>query len=248
MPNSYFQFKQFRINQNQAGMKVTTDACLFGAWVAHEISGDPLKHVLDVGAGTGLLSLMLAQQNSKCHIEAIEVNKQVFLEAKHNFEASPWSHKLKVTHTSIQAFQTETKYDRIISNPPFFKGSQPGLKVAKNEAIHDSLLPMDDLAKSVKRLLSPDGVCYVLYPEKEMSRFIQLVDNYGLQLNKKILVRNEIDKPCFRVMAAFTTSIRAVEEAEIIIRRKDGKYTSEFWELLKDYYLEYNNPENNKQN
>ncbi len=249
MPNSFFQFKQFRIDQSQAGMKVTTDACLFGAWVAAEIknrSSNEPRNILDIGTGTGILSLMLAQVTDDSLIDAIELNQAAAAEAQENFKKAKWSRRLQVHSIAIQQFETSNTYDFIISNPPFFKDNQLGLKVTKNEAIHDVLLPMHDLAKHIKRLLAQNGICYILYPENEMNRFIPLAAEHGLQLRRQVSVHNEAAKPCFRVMAAFATSKEKVVETEISIRMRDGKYTNEFWRLLSDYYLEYNNPENSE--
>ena len=244
MPNSYFQFKEFRIDQQQAGMKVTTDACLFGAWVANRIQQkEEPKHILDIGAGTGLLALMLAQATQISLIDAVEMNESVADEALSNFQKSKWNSRLQIHPESIQQFKPAIKYDLIICNPPFFKDHPRGLSENKRQAIHSTDGFMEDLAKDMKRLLHPLGLCYVLYPEKEMNEFIKWINSVGLELSKKILVRNEVNKPTFRVLAEFSSRKASKEEAEIIIRRGDRKYTNDFWRLLKDYYLDYNDPE-----
>lgn len=118
MPNTYFQFKQFRIDQDQTAMKVTTEACILGAWVDEQI---PPQTVLDIGTGTGLLALMLAQKFPQAEIDAVEIDQGAFTQAHANFHSSPWPERLQVFHQRIQDFDPGKKYDLIISNPPFFK-------------------------------------------------------------------------------------------------------------------------------
>ncbi|MEM9340902.1 MAG: methyltransferase, partial [Bacteroidota bacterium] len=166
MPNTYFQFKKFRIDQVRSGMKVTTDSCLFGAWIANHIKKhhpEPSK-VLDIGTGTGLLALMMGQVTQNTRIDAIEMNEESFCEAKENFENSKWSDRLAAYHTSIQNFQPQEKYDLIICNPPFFKDNLKGAKRNKNQAIHNDSLSIDDLSKGINELLTRDGSAYVMYP------------------------------------------------------------------------------------
>lgn len=244
MPNSYFQFKQFRIEQAQAGMKVTTDGCLFGGWVANEIrnTGEP-KRILDIGAGTGLLSLMLAQVTHESKITAVEINEAAFMEAKHNFERSLWSDRLRCFHAPIQELTDET-YDLIICNPPFFKDSQQGTNENKNQAVHSGTLDANDLLEQTLRLLDPDGSCCILYPEREMDVFIRLASKKRLFPDHRIIVKNQKNQPVFREMTRFNLNHTEVKTDELIIRNADRKYTPESWELLKGYYLEYNDPGN----
>ncbi|WP_436516019.1 tRNA1(Val) (adenine(37)-N6)-methyltransferase [Ekhidna sp. To15] len=243
MPNSYFQFKRFRVEQALSGMKVTTDACLFGAWVADEIKelGKRPKQILDIGTGTGLLSLMVAQMNDDTHIDAVEVNKEAFEEANRNFVKSPWSNRLTCKHTSIQDFDDD-RYDVIICNPPFFQSSFKGKNSSKNQALHSSLLPMNDLIKSLHKLMSNEGYFYLLYPEREMDQFISLAEKSKLYPAEIVTVRNKERSSVFRNMARFEFHKKDLEESELMIRRDDRKYTTDFWKLLKDYYLDYNDP------
>ncbi|WP_420578641.1 tRNA1(Val) (adenine(37)-N6)-methyltransferase [Ekhidna sp.] len=243
MPNTHFQFRQFRIEQAQSGMKVTSDGCLFGGWVASEIRkyGEP-KRILDIGAGTGLLSLMLAQVTEDAEITAVEINESAFNEARHNFEQSPWSDRMQCLHTPIQELKGE-KYDLIICNPPFFKDSQQGVNTDKNQAVHSNDLHVEDLLNQVLRLLDKDGSFYLLYPEREMKEFTKASKGKGLFPNQKVIVRNQKDQPVFRVMARFRFEEMKAITSELIIRNANRKYTPEScWELLKGYYLEYNDP------
>ena len=119
MSNNYFQFKQFTIHQDKCAMKVCTDACLFGAFVANEIQDKTINHILDIGAGTGLLSLMLAQK-SNAAIDAVEIDKSTYEQAEENISQSSWKEKITVYNSGIADFYSNYKYDLIISNPPFF--------------------------------------------------------------------------------------------------------------------------------
>lgn len=245
MPNNHFQFKQFRIDQTLSGMKVTTDACLFGAWVANKLKNNSQPdRILDIGTGTGLLSLMIAQANKSCNIEAIDINESAFTESSSNFLNSLWSDRLTCFHRSLQE-HISTPYDIIVCNPPFFSGNQLGTNQAKNEAVHAFLLSEEELLEGISQLLSNDGTCYILYPEKEMSSFLSLSDTSGFELKSLVTVRNKKQSQTFRVMAELKRKCDLIEKSEIFIRESDGKYTNPFWELLQDYYLEYNNPLNN---
>ncbi|MEP1033294.1 methyltransferase [Ekhidna sp.] len=243
MPNSYFQFKRFRVDQALSGMKVTTDASLFGAWVASEISRceQKPKRILDIGTGTGLLALMIAQILRESQIDGIEVNKEAYCEAIVNFQKSPWNSQLTCIHTSIQDFRADT-YDIILCNPPFFKGSPLGKVINKNEAVHSTLLPAEDLLNSVSRLLSENGTFFLLYPDHEMNKFITLAEKLELSTAQLVTVRNKEGASVFRKMAKFEFQPIKCNSSELIIRKKNRKYTDDFWALLKEYYLEYNNP------
>lgn len=242
MPNHYFQFQKFRIDQQQSGMKVTTDACLFGAWVASEIKTiEEPKHILDIGTGTGLLSLMLAQVTNKSLIESVEINDHAFEEAHLNFKQSNWNDRLKVHHTAIQDYKAKYQYDLIIANPPFFTQSQKGFLANKNQALHATNISMEELLVAAQSLIADNGCFYLLYPEKEMKQFIDLAKE-RFYLKKLVTVRNKTDGAVFRYLAAFQLQKEETVKEEIIIKRPDGKYTDPFWKLLKMYYLEYNNP------
>ncbi len=243
MSNTYFQFKQFRVDQELSGMKVTTDACLFGGWVVQTLkkSIEP-KQVLDIGTGTGLLSLMVAQATNTSHFTAIEINEDAYKEASFNFKNSPWSERLTCIHTSIQAFETKKKFDCIICNPPFFHNSQKGENLNKNQALHSGDLTTQDLLSAVCRLLHPEGHFYLLLPEHEMNAFIELANSAGLFTYQVVVVRNIPGAPAFRKIGVFSFKKSMAQEGEIIIRTSDRRYTSASWNLLKSYYLEYNNP------
>ena len=244
MPNEYFQFKQFRILQEHSGLKVTTDACAFGAWVANiiQMMDQEPKRILDIGSGTGILSLMLAQITEKSLITAVEINEEGCDEANNNFKNSPWSDRLNCHQSPIQNFGSNHPFDLIICNPPFFSDSQKGKLAAKNLALHDQQLPMDELIESIHQLLAKNGTCYMLYPEREMNAFTSQAAKSGLHTHQYVYLKNELNQPIFRVMRRFGFEREEVTATELIIRERSGKYTANFWELMQDFYLDYNNP------
>lgn len=225
-------------------MKVTTDACLFGAWVAKEIENTKAepKRILDIGAGTGLLSLMLAQVADQSAIDAVEINTDAYQEASENFDKSPWNDRLTCYSSSIQDFKTKEQYGWIICNPPFFSKNQKGHKQNKNQAIHDDSLSLGDLIRKVNELLKDDGTLFMLLPEFEMNKFSNQAKQVGLNPIKEVAVRNTSEQPIFRMMNTYQRAQREQVHSQIIIRKENGKYTDRFWDLLSPYYLEYNNP------
>lgn len=242
MPNTYFQFKQFRINQGDCAMKVCTDACIFGAWVAEKLSSisqDSTK-MLDIGAGTGLLSLMLAQQVLG-KIEAVEIDELAFEQCKTNFSESPSSEKLKVYQSDIQYFanESEKQFQVIISNPPFFANGLKAVKSNENKARHDTSLTLEELLDSIKILLSEKGSFFVLLPFYENKILLELAEKLGLKECRRLEIFNQENKPIFRVVSELRFSKESAQsnQEKLIIRDSLGEYSVRFVELLKEYYL-----------
>ncbi len=239
MPNTYFQFKQFRIDQKRSGMKVTTDACLFGAWVANFIKDSSLKphHVLDIGTGTGLLALMIAQATENSQIDGVEMNKYAHQEAIDNFSNSPWDERLTSSHSYIQKFHSSSKYDMIICNPPFFGKNLKGQLSNKNQAMHNDYLSMEELSDCIDKHLSNEGISWILFPEFEMKVFTKWMEKKGLYQTHEVSIRNKDNTPIFRIIGGFSRDKKSPETNEILIRKEDGSYSDEFYNLLQDYYL-----------
>lgn len=233
MPNTYFQFKQFRIDQAADGMKVTTDGCIFGALIRAVAAG----HILDIGTGTGLLSLMLAQR-TQAAIHALEIDEEVAIQASENIKNSPWSDQIVVFNQDFKTYDAKIVYDQIICNPPFFKNSHKGQSASKNTAIHDDALPMTTLINRSKELLSSKGVLWVMYPAYEMMQFKLLASEAGFSLRQQTTVYNQADGSAFRVVAEFCKEQpnKSISD-ELIIKEGGGSYTETFTRLLKDYYL-----------
>ena len=239
MPNSYFRFKKFTIHQDKCAMKVCTDACLFGAWVAR---GSQLaaRSIMDIGAGTGLLSLMYAQKNPGAIIDAVEIDEAASKQAKENFDASPWKDQLNIYNLSIQEFASTAvkKYDVIFSNPPFYENELESVDEKRNLALHSSDLSFEDLLSAVDQLLADDGSFVVLLPYHRRKVFEELASKKKLFVKEKVLVRQTSEHNYFRCMLYLTGKpAAAVNQTDITIMGSDNKYSGAFVELLKDYYL-----------
>ena len=189
MSNSYFQFKQFIIQQDRSAMKVTTDACLFGAWAAQEVKSknEKVKNILDIGAGTGLLSLMFAQKNSSAIIDTIEIDNDAYEQAKENVAASPFSDRINIINGDVKTFSFSKKYDVIISNPPFYENEIKSLNEKKNIAHHHSGLLLEELINIIKLNLAPSGDFYLLLPFKRNKEFKEILLKQDLHIKKLIL-------------------------------------------------------------
>jgi tRNA1Val (adenine37-N6)-methyltransferase len=236
MPNNYFKFKQFTINQDKCAMKVCTDACLFGAFVANTFEDKPLFDILDIGAGTGLLSLMLAQKNNAA-IDAVEIEAGAYEQAKQNILQSPWKEKINILNAGIADFYPNHKYDLIISNPPFFEDDLPSTDKKKNAAKHNTTLTLQELLHNIDRLLNEAGSFAVLLPHHRVDYFIKKSEAKGFYLSNKLLVKQTSTHHFFRGILIFSRKESNIITAEITIKNAAANYTGEFINLLKDYYL-----------
>ncbi len=237
MPNDYFQFKQFVVHQKKAAMKVCTDACLFGAWVGNMASANNFTgaaKALDIGTGTGLLSLMLAQQFPGT-IDAIDIDKGAAIQAAENIAASNWNNRIIAHQSSLEEWKND-QYNLIISNPPFYEQDLKSPDLQRNLALHDSGLTLGTLWENIKRCLLPDGIFAVLLPYHRLTECLQFAGNYGFYLHEKVVVHQTEKHPAFRVMLLFKRE-NNVSVQKCILIKKEGAYSIEFIALLKDYYL-----------
>ena len=240
MPNSYFQFKQFVIHQDHCAMKVTTDACLFGAWVADRDKIERITEVLDIGTGTGLLSLMYLQKNPLANIDAIEIDKEAYQQAKENAAASSFADRVSVMHGDIKTFPFTKKYDFIIGNPPFYEREIISDNQKKNIAQHHSGLLLDELLNILKKNLSSDGFFYLLLPFKRNEEIKKILLKQNLFVSEIVFVRQSLRHGYFRMIIRGKLKDENQSETiidEISILNDQRQYTDEFKELLKDYYL-----------
>lgn len=239
MPNPYFQFKQFTVFHDRSAMKVTTDACLFGAWCAGEIQNLAFKtgNLLDIGAGTGLLSLMTAQKND-VKTDAVEIDAPAAEQAAENVASSPWKERITILHQDVLQFHPDKKYDCIISNPPFYENELTSQKQGKNLAHHSSHLTLSQLFSTIKKLLNDEGVFFLLLPYKRIREAKKLFIQNRFFIQKELIVQQSIQHPPFRAMLmGGRKNPVQITVSTLSVRGGDQQYTPEFTALLKDYYL-----------
>jgi tRNA1Val (adenine37-N6)-methyltransferase len=240
MANSYFQFKQFTVHQDKCAMKVTTDGCLFGGFVANAINNSELKitDCLDIGTGTGLLALMLSQKNH-CSIDAIEIDTNATAQAKENVAASPFTEKINIIHADAREYNFEKKYDVIISNPPFYENELKGNDLSKNIAHHNEGLLLEKLVNIIKQNLKPEGRFYLLLPYKRHEEIKKLMTEHELLIEKLSFVRQTESHNFFRIILTGSfgnKDFKEVVSEEFSIKDDKDQYTVTFLSILKDYY------------
>lgn len=234
MANSYFQFKQFRVEQLQCAMKVSTDACIQGAWTPIE---PQVKNVLDIGAGTGLLSLMLAQRNAHIQIDAIEIDEHAAMQAADNFSSSLWKERLNLIHGDAKHYSFGKKYDLIICNPPFFKNSLLGEDEKRNHARHSIHFSLEDLMNVIDENSSDDGYASVLLPVAEQKEWIRLLNENNHSVTKQLNIYPAINKPANRIVSIGSRKSSFVYDEELFIRDDKNDYHSAFELLMRPFYL-----------
>lgn len=217
-------------------MKVCTDSCLFGAWMANKIQMTSSAKILDIGTGTGLLSLMIAQKNT-AFIDAIDIDDNAAMQAKENFQASPWSQQLHCFHEDILSRTSPKKYDFILSNPPFFEDDLLPQEEGKRNSKHSNKLNLRALVKATDALLEDDGFFGVLLPHSRAAYFEEEAKKYSLFVNEKLYIKQSTKHGCFRAILLLRKTQRTVKQAELSIRNNNNEYTPEFISLLQDYYL-----------
>lgn len=230
-----FQFKHFSITQEHAAMKVGTDGVLLGAW-SRSVEGN----ILDIGTGTGLIALMLAQRTKTALIDAIEIDKTASKEAQANFNNSKWKSTLTIVNQSLQNYLPNKKYHLIVSNPPFFIDATKAPEISRNTARHTDNLSFSELINSVCSLLTEEGIFSLILPTREANQFIELAQTKQLWLNRKCLVKPNPTKTPKRVLMEFSfKNIPTVEETLTIEAEKRHQYTKEYISLTKDFYLKF---------
>ncbi|MEJ7610353.1 MAG: methyltransferase [Ferruginibacter sp.] len=218
-------------------MKVCTDACLFGAWVADKLEAGEIRphQILDIGSGTGLLSLMLAQKTT-AQINAVEIDEEAFLQSKENIHASPWDKRVFVHHSSVAELPHTKKYDLIICNPPFYENQLSSPDTKRNAAMHSSTLTLKELAVTIRNLLNPHGHAAVLLPFDRHSEWETLLQDLGLSLSETIHIAHSPKHKPFRSFMLSSFSTKTGLRKEIIIKDNTAEYSAESFRLLKDYY------------
>jgi len=232
-----FQFKQFNVNQDRCAMKIGTDAVLLGAWCP--INNNPFS-ILDIGAGTGILSLMLAQRSNTQQIDAIEIEENAYEQCVENFEASHWGDRLFCYHASLNDFinEPEDQYDIIISNPPFYSEDYKTDNSQRDLARFQDALPFEELVKATTLLLSENGIFAVIIPFKEENRLLNLCAQAELFPIKMTRVKGTPTGPIIRSLLAFKRyELPVLSANELVIESSRHMYTEAYTKLTRDFYL-----------
>jgi tRNA1Val (adenine37-N6)-methyltransferase len=234
--NDFFRFKQFLVRQDLCAMKVCTDSCLFGAYVPAEEAAS----VLDIGTGTGLLALMVAQR-SPAQVTAVEIDPQAARQAAENVAASSWADRIQVHSQSLQDFArtNQTTYDLILSNPPFFEASLRSPVAARTMARHTAGLHWEEILTFGEQFLRPGGSLWIMLPPVESASLAQLAQDRGWHLSHRLQVftREGNGGKYIRWVQQFLREQGPYIERQIAIRTSSGEYTTEFVSYLKAYYL-----------
>ena len=231
---SGFKFKQFAVEQDDVAMKVGTDGVLLGAWA----DCDGAKRILDIGTGTGVIALMLAQRNSQAAIYAVEIDETATKRARANFDMSPWAERLTVENCAVQEFVPSEKFDLIISNPPYFVDSLLPPDAKRSTARHTHDLSFEELDKAVVRLLANDGRFALILPTAEFEKYLSITQ---LHLVRRCDMHPTTGAAVKRVMAEFAKcAVADITHENITIEKATrGDYTDEYRTLTKDFYLKF---------
>jgi len=243
-----FRCKQFYVDHRDCAMKVSTDALLLGAWTQLPATGA----ILDIGTGSGILTLMLAQrcqQQAAMILDAIELDSKAAEVAAENFRQSPWSARIRLIKGDILTYPasadhpSDRRYSLIISNPPFFVDSLKASDPKRNQARHTDTLSFIDLLDVAARLLAPDGIFSVVLPTAGAAQMIMLAQQSGWVLQRQCWVQSKVGKPPLRCLFSLSrqppTSVAANVNEQLLIHALDGRYSAEYRALLRDFYLKF---------
>lgn len=258
--NNYFHFKKFTIQQEHCAMKVTEIACIQGAWTNLPLD---VKTVLDIGCGTGLLSLMLTKKYPEVNIDAVEIDEKCFAQAKENIENSIFENQINCINADIKEFKPDHQYDFIITNPPFFEHHLKSADKQKNTAWHSDDLSLKELIECIDRLLQPEGSFSILLPAHREADIVRMCSDFSflpeniLQIRHSekhpvthlvfIFSRNEKECPPPSLVLSPTTNTFVGDNTnkgckkeckeEVFTIKEDGNYTAGFISLLREFYL-----------
>lgn len=235
MSKTYFQFKQFGVTQEKSAMKISTDAVVLGA-----ISGKgTVTRILEIGLGTGVVALMLAQRFREARITGVELDQEAWAEACTNAANSPWVNRMDFKQIAFQDFfgSCADKFDLIVSNPPYFPDHLKSKDVQRNLALHNDALPFAELAEGVSKLLSSDGQFWVILPPRQMDELETEASIKRLYPNFRLELKDREDKPLLRVVQSFGWQTENISINHLNIKDTENKYSSEYSKLLADFLL-----------
>lgn len=235
---AHFQFKQFSVYQDLSAMKVGTDAVLLGAWA-------PISHapdsILDIGSGTGVIALILAQRSPANLIDAVEIEDQAYIQSVENFENSPWADRLFCYHADFVEFYSEMdeKYELIVSNPPYFEQPNGTIPTTdqRQKARFTSSLAFDSLLKGAAKLLAKTGKFALILPFSQEQTILELAEKQGLHLQKLTRVKGHANSSIKRSLMAFGFDQTNVTPQELIVEESRHQYTPAYRDLTKAFYL-----------
>jgi len=230
-----FRFKQFEVDQSGCAMRINTDGVLLGAMAKHP---NP-QLVLDIGTGTGVIALMLAQRFPEAKIHAVEIDEQASMTAGRNFENSVFGKRLSVHHTAIEQYNHSEQFDLIVSNPPFFVNDLKNAEKKKEMARHASDTFFDDLVHKIATLLNPDGCFWAVVPVKQAQGLVEKSKRHGLFPSHLVKLHSDVTKPEFRRIVCLQKVEQLVTEEDFVIYESEKKYTKAYELLLKDFFLAY---------
>jgi len=233
MGNSWFQFQQFRIHQDRCAMKISTDAVLLGALA----NADDPKRVLDIGTGTGVISLMLAQRFPDAYITAVELDSDAAEQAGENFRESPFSERLLVKNQRFQDFPEDQLFDLIVSNPPYFPDHLKSHDSKRNQALHTDALAFEELIEKAQKLLEKEGKIWIILPPRQMEDFIALAEKVGLYPYRKVFVRDIETKPLIRMILGFSPQHLDPTVEELMIKKEQGTFSDAYSNLISGFLL-----------
>jgi tRNA1Val (adenine37-N6)-methyltransferase len=235
MSNSWFQFQQFRVAQDRCAMKISTDAVLLGSLVQ---SNAP-RQILDIGTGTGVIALMLAQRFPEAQLTALELDPEAASQARENCEQSSFSEQLIVLQGRFQDFPVEQRFDLLVSNPPFFPDHLPASDPKRQQALHTDSLSFEELLQKASQLLAPSGSFWVILPPRQMQDFIQYGATHGLFPRSRVGIRDSAAKPIHREVVCFSFSepITPTLHEELLLKNGYGSYSERYQQLISGFLL-----------
>jgi tRNA1Val (adenine37-N6)-methyltransferase len=235
MKSNTFRFKEFDVIQNKCAMKVNTDGVLLAAWA----QVNSAKTILDIGTGTGVLALMVAQKNPAAIIDAIDIDEEAFLQAKENFAISKWSERLKSYHCSLQHFAPDRKYDIIISNPPYFMDDLKADNLQKNIAKHSIALTYAELIRGIDALLDKNGSAFIVIPAFNFPLLMKEAEKHHLFVSNKTDVISIAGKAAYLSLIELSYKAAILKETTLTISNPDNSFTNEYIALTKHFYLKF---------
>lgn len=236
MPDQPFKFKEFVVNQDRCAMKIGTDGVLLGAWAT--IDHNPFS-IIDIGSGTGVISLMLAQRSHAEVIDAIEIDDNAYEQCVENFEASKWSDRLFCYHASLEelAEEIDDTYDLIVCNPPFYTSDYKSQEASRDLARFQDAMPFEHLIICAAKLLAEHGKFAIIIPYEEEASFIDLAKEANLHANKILRVKGNPNSELKRSLIEFSFKKKDPMKNELVIETGRHDYTDDYIALTKDFYL-----------